>query len=459
MYHQGKMDFWFYFLHKAIDITNDNSYISFITPRYWINSTGASKLIKRIKNHLVFINIVDIGKLNVFNEVAGQHMISLYSKTKGNKITIIKKLLNDIKDIDEIKETENLVINYIPNDQLYTEDCQIRLSKDSIKFYNCVAFGNLYDVSQGVVEAVDRISKKSLRSKNSDKFYQGQGVFVLSKNELEHLNLNSKENSIIKKYLEPTDIGKYLIDFHNNYLIYSDKEVIKKIQKDEYPNIKKHLDNFRIFITSSNKPYGLHRPRQKKYFDSPKIIFKEMFSNCEFALDYEKHYVGMSFSVIIQKNVKFSLEYLLAILNSKLALYWFYKNAKHRGAGVDVGVKKLRTFPVNINIKEMSSPVIYQYVFISCKNEITNFIHSLIDAMVYELYFPNEIIAANAEVLKHLTNLPELKDDWSDEKKLEVIEKVYKEISDPKHPVSIAMEKMKEIPEVRIIEGLDKEKL
>ncbi len=52
--------------------------------------------------------------------------------------------------------------------------------------------------------------------------------------------------------------------------------------------------------------------------------------------------------------------------------------------------------------------------------------------------------------------LPELKDDWSDEKKLKVIDKVYKELSDPAHLVSIAMEKMKTVPEVRIIEGLNK---
>jgi len=50
-------------------------------------------------------------------------------------------------------------------------------------------------------------------------------------------------------------------------------------------------------------------------------------------------------------------------------------------------------------------------------------------------------------------------DDWSNEKKLEITEIVCKELSDPKHPVSVAMEKMKGIPEVRIIEGLDKKKL
>jgi len=50
-----------------------------------------------------------------------------------------------------------------------------------------------------------------------------------------------------------------------------------------------------------------------------------------------------------------------------------------------------------------------------------------------------------------------IKEERTDEKKLEVIENVYKELSDPSHPVSIAMARQKTVPEVRIIEGLDKE--
>jgi hypothetical protein len=38
---------------------------------------------------------------------------------------------------------------------------------------------------------------------------------------------------------------------------------------------------------------------------------------------------------------------------------------------------------------------------------------------------------------------------------LATIERVYRELSDPVHPVSIAMEKMKEVEEVKIIEGLE----
>ena len=78
-------------LHKSIDIVNGNGLINFITSRYWINSTGATKLINRIQNQISFVDVVDIGKLKVFDNVAGHHMIHLYSRSK-NQISFIKTI-------------------------------------------------------------------------------------------------------------------------------------------------------------------------------------------------------------------------------------------------------------------------------------------------------------------------------------------------------------------------------
>jgi hypothetical protein len=71
-----------------------------------------------------------------------------------------------------------------------------------------------------------------------------------------------------------------------------------------------------------------------------------MFSNTCFALDTDKFYVGMSFSVVIAKKKETNLRFILAILNSNWALNWYYANGKHRGSGVDIGVEKLRNFPL-----------------------------------------------------------------------------------------------------------------
>ena len=77
-WHQGKMDYWYFFLHKAIDIVSKSGVVSYITSRYWLNSSGAKKLIRRVRDELSFISFVDIGKLKVFDEVVGQHMVAVY---------------------------------------------------------------------------------------------------------------------------------------------------------------------------------------------------------------------------------------------------------------------------------------------------------------------------------------------------------------------------------------------
>ncbi len=56
------------------------------------------------------------------------------------------------------------------------------------------------------------------------------------------------------------------------WVIYTHAEAVKNIK--EYPHIKAHLDKFKPVITSDNKPYGLHRARDERFFLGEKIISK-----------------------------------------------------------------------------------------------------------------------------------------------------------------------------------------
>lgn len=361
-FHQGKMDFWFYFLHKAIDVVKSKGIVSFITSRYWINSTGSSKLINRVKDNLRFLNVVDIGKLQVFDNVAGQHMVAVFCKTVMDIKFIYKKLIDDIVDINSITSSKNVNISHIKNDDVFTDNSEINFNVESnIAFTDTSKLGDLYDTSIGIQESPDKIVQKALESYPNKNINVGDGVFVLSENELNDLQLNSTEKKVIKHYVDPNDVYKYCINqLSKKHIIYSAKIIRERIKKDkEYINLKKHLDKFKNYITSSNMPYGLHRPRDEKYFSQPKIIFKGMFTKCAFALDEKgKYYFGFSFSSIIQKNVNYSLKYLIAILNSDFALWWFYNNGKKRGAGVDIGVEKLRLFPIKNTTKSEMNKII-----------------------------------------------------------------------------------------------------
>lgn len=79
------------------------------------------------------------------------------------------------------------------------------------------------------------------------------------------------------------------------------------------------------------------------------------------------------------------------------------------------------------------------------------FFDDLLNSIVFELYFPEEIKKADCEILKRLQDLPDLKSIQDTDSKLSTVRKVYDNLSNPAHPVSIAMNKIKGVPEVMAI--------
>lgn len=343
-YHQGKMDLWYYFLHRAIDITKNGGRIGLITNSYWVKSDGASKLIERIKNNITFERVVDFGDFKIFDGVSGKHMVHIYVNGAEVKNPICDYIKIDPSSFEGI--IDNFASTKIKLESIFI-DGKVSFDKDeNLRLENCTTLEDLFDSSIGVQESTDKISTKQLAQFKKSGFSAGTGVFVLSSQELKQLDLTELEQKLFKKYLDLNAVGRFSITFDGEYLLYSDETVREDIATNRYPQLKRHLDRFRDFITSSNRPYGLHRPRETRFFDSPKLICKGMFEVPEFCYDEEKYYVGFSFSVIIRKSPNYNLKYLLGLLNSSLGKYWFYKNGKRRGVGVDIGVKVFRRFPI-----------------------------------------------------------------------------------------------------------------
>jgi hypothetical protein len=164
----------------------------------------------------------------------------------------------------------------------------------------------------------------------------------------------------------------------------------------------------------------------------------------------EKHLFGNTVNKILLKDETLN-KACVAILNSNLMDWLFRKTSTNN----HVMSYELKQLPISINLRQYSqtiSKVVDFITFLKENNKITDFFERLVNAMVYELYLPEEIKAGDVEVLKHLGNLPDLQ-AGQDEKNLKTIEKVYKELSDPKHPISTALLKLQTIEEVKIIEG------
>jgi len=84
------------------------------------------------------------------------------------------------------------------------------------------------------------------------------------------------------------------------------------------------MDERRETKNGSNKWFHLHWPREEKYFVSEKVVVPSMFSKPNAAYQAEEGFFGLSSNIIISRDKNYDLKYILAILNSKLANYWFY---------------------------------------------------------------------------------------------------------------------------------------
>jgi len=180
-YHQGKMDFWYYFLHKALDLVKEEGSIAFITSRYWINNHGAKKLIKRVNDEAIFTHVIDIGKLKVFNDVAGHHMVAIYKKTKNEDNFLYKKLENNLTGINRVKDDSDVLIKILSNKSVFKDSDEIIFDSYEVSLSDTMKLGELVDISQGVVQNPDKVSTKAAEEFGLEK---GKGVFVLSDEEL-----------------------------------------------------------------------------------------------------------------------------------------------------------------------------------------------------------------------------------------------------------------------------------
>ncbi|MBE3145066.1 MAG: N-6 DNA methylase, partial [Planctomycetes bacterium] len=360
-YYQGKMDFWYFFLHLAIDLARKNGVISFIVPSYWLSSTGASRLIIRLKENIQFSNIVNFADNKIFENVSGKHMIFVANKSQNDSSVIYQSFkdhnLSAIAISTELNEPlHSSNIEVLTNVTIYTEDNKINLNignysnifeKISPLCFLLEGGGDSFEVSQGIVEAPDIVSR-SISQRTSDFSHLGEGVFVIPQSTFEQYEFNNNELPLLKKYLRSTDVRRYYFEYSNYYVFYigskENKNVLSK--KKDFPNITKHLDKYKKFITSSNSPYGIHRTRESRFFTSPKIIGQNMFDKPSFVYCEQQYYVNFAFNVVINNCKNYDLRYLLGILNSQFGEFWFNLHAKKRGVNNDLGVGVLRTFPV-----------------------------------------------------------------------------------------------------------------
>ena len=425
-YYKGKMDIWYLFACNGLDLLNENGILCFIATNNWVTSFGASKLRNKVIKETRICNIVDFGAVMMFESASIQTMIMLFQKdsitddysfdyrrltayraTEKDAAAILSKTAKDAEYFSPTIRRANFIDKNITFSRSADILDQIVNLKDVIYLYD-------KEIAQGIVFPQDRLNKKN-QQKLGANYYVGQGVFVLTDEEKDALMLDSNELSLVMPYYTSENVERYVVYPSNYYwAIYTDSRFKHSDSLNDYPKIKAHLDRFLSIMTSDNKPYGLHRAREERFFTKEKIVVLRkcvehpVFSYCNFDC-----YLSQSFNMIQTDRV--NMKYLTGLLNSRLIEFWLKNKGKMQGANYQLDKEPLMQIPIAVPDRE-TQELIAKLVDIiillkSSKQRASNLVTNdylanefshIIDGCVYEIYFPNEMLSLDLSIAPQL---------------------------------------------------------
>jgi len=314
-----KSDILFYFIKKAIDISNSN--VCFIVSNAFLFSAKAKKLRNYILDNTQFEKIVNFERYHVFTDASITCAIIKLNKSKKSHST-------EVINVKEAKYTPEQI-------------CEI-INSDSRKFN--VSFSK-NDVFALATEATGLLNKKidNKHAKLGDLFIVGSGMQTGANNVY---CSEGVEKIIPEKYLRRRlngeAIERYIIDDQlNDWMIYVEDEKefeclsnsLKKYLLSKKDKLANRADKKRRKTAKWwNYTFAMH----KEHYQLDKIWCSYRSKDNCFALDESAgKYIGLTnTTVIFDTNKDISIKYLLSLLNSNLLSFRYKTIGKQTGGGV-----------------------------------------------------------------------------------------------------------------------------
>ncbi|WP_411897396.1 TaqI-like C-terminal specificity domain-containing protein [Elizabethkingia occulta] len=204
-----------------------------------------------------------------------------------------------------------------------------------------------------------------------------------------------KSAEIIRPILRGRDIKRYGYDFADLWLINSHNGIkekdVKRIEINDYPSIKKHLDQYYPQLErradKGDTLYNLRNCAYMEDFSKQKIVWKRVGSILRFSYDDTGIMALDSTCFATGKYIK----YLVAVLNSKMGKY-LMKDSPQTGTG-DLLISVQAIEPLKIPIPTSNTEKLIDEIIdtiLDNGNDVSYNLVSEIDRKVYNLYNLND---------------------------------------------------------------------
>lgn len=288
-----------------------------------------------------------------------------------------------------------------------------------------------------------------------------------------------KSAEIIKPILRGRDIKRYKAEhadlwllfipwhfpLHENAAISGNSQEAEKAFKECYPAVYNHLLQFKSELSKRNKEetgiryewYALQRCAASYYkeFEKEKIVWLEMSPTSNFTHDLNGYIVLNTAYIMTGRHLK----YLSAVINSKVIDFYFPLIATDvRGQTRRYIKQYVENLPIPKASPERQIPfeILVDGVLFAKEKGMereAELIETVIDGLVYDLYFEEEMRAAHCFVTERLSQvLQPFKPEDTDEFKTEYILELCR-FFEKDETVRHALVHRSTVPAVRIITG------
>ncbi|MEI6444747.1 MAG: TaqI-like C-terminal specificity domain-containing protein [Nostocales cyanobacterium ELA583] len=456
----GVADLFVYFFERGYQLLKTGGVLSYICSNKYFRSGYGEKLRDFLGKNTTIQQLIDFGDTDVFTAIAYPSII-LFSKEKASKDNQLKALswqqTEALNEFPTVFNAQNFLMpqSALKADGWRLEDTQV-----------LDLFAKLRNAGKPLGEYVN------------GKFYYGiktgfNEAFVIDRQTRDKLIAeHSSSAEIIKPLLRGRDVKRWSVDYQDLYLIFTKRGIdIKK-----YPAIEKHLSQYKDRLTpgvDGGRKAGSYQWYEIQdniaywqEFEQPKIIYPDIAQRSEFTYDTKKSYLGNTLYLLPTKET-----WLLGLLNSQV-IFWFYSQISPtiQGGFVRFIAQYVSQIPI-LTATEAEQKVIetlvgYVLHLTATLKEIPNigdssmdklmtkYFEQIIDAVVMELYLPEELHEHDTYFMRHLlsANLPNIDTIKGD--KIQTLREIFNRLFEKDHPIRVGIFFLDSIPVVRTIRGL-----
>lgn len=434
-------DIYCLFYEKGFDLLKKGGTLTYITSNKWMRGGYG----KSLRNYFTKVNTQKIMNLGpgIFHSATVDTNIYVGKREPfDNQVKGIS--IENRFDISFLKEDELIPMRDVNEDAwVVLDEADLKISRAFEKYGKPLRDWNL-EIYRGVLTGFNE-------------------AFIIDQAKRDELVAEDpKADEIIRPILKGREIERYYAEWSNDFIISTFPA--KNLDINEYPRVKSYLEGFQPKLNQSGEEFinqngEVEKTRKKtlnKWFETQdpiafqeefkkeKVIWKRIGSIMRFAYSDEEIYCLDSTCIATGEKIK----YLTAVLNSKAGLYQLFKTSPQTGTGDQIiSVQALEPLLVHYPSDEVETKfnLMVDYIlfikkskdvlFQSVTNEhVSGIFENLVDMMVYELYFEEEMKAKEIDVLKFVTEKA-FPDITQAEDPKAIIQKVYYELQQKDNPI------------------------